>query len=111
MFTAQDKRQLKLFCEVCDDLTGRRFLRGLSTDARHPGVVATLTVTTSTITTNRATGGAAGAGGNTGQGMGGGAYLANGGDVCLDAATLDALFGNLASTSNNDLFGDFALCP
>jgi hypothetical protein len=88
---------------ICND--------GLSTDARHLGVVATLTVTASTITTNRATGGAAGAGGSTGQGIGGGAYFATNGDVCLDAATLDALFGNLASTSNHDLIGDFTVCP
>jgi hypothetical protein len=70
-----------------------------------------LTVLGTTITDNQATGGAAGAGGSSGQGDGGGAYFATGGVVCLDDATLLALAGNLASTSNSDIFGSFTTCP
>jgi hypothetical protein len=71
---------------------------------------STLTVTTSTVTANQAIGGAAGAGGSPGQGIGGGAYFAAGGTVCLDAATLADIYGNTASTSNNDVFGLFTIC-
>jgi hypothetical protein len=35
----------------------------------------------------------------------------SGGVVCFDAATVDALFGNCASTSHEDVFGDFTLSP
>jgi len=70
-----------------------------------------LTLRGSTITDNLATGGAAGAGGSTGIGMGGGAYFESGSIVCLDSATLAAIFGNLASTSDDDVFGDFTICP
>ena len=38
-----------------------------------------------------------------------GAYFATGGTGSLDAATLAAIAGNTASTSNNDLFGVFTL--
>jgi hypothetical protein len=71
---------------------------------------STLTFTTSTITKNSATGGAAGAGGSVGQGIGGGAYFAVGGTVCLDSFTVANIFGNTASTSNNDIFGVFTIC-
>ena len=40
----------------------------------------------------------------------GGAYFASGGVVCLDTATLAALVGNHASTSDDDLFGVFSIC-
>lgn len=63
-----------------------------------------------TIAENQATGGAAGAGSSSGSGIGGGVYFASGGSVCLDAATLDAIFGNVASTSDDDVFGDFTTC-
>jgi hypothetical protein len=49
-------------------------------------------------------------GGSTGQGVGGGAYFASGGSVCLDAFTVADIFGNTASTSNNDIFGGYTLC-
>jgi hypothetical protein len=74
------------------------------------GVPATLTVTGSTINANQATGGAAGSGGADGQGIGGGAYLATGGVACLDLYSVAHIFGNTATTSNNDVFGDFTIC-
>ncbi len=70
-----------------------------------------LTVLGSTITSNQAIGGVAGAGGSAGLGIGGAAYFASGAIVYLDAATVDAIFGNFASTSDDDLFGDFTICP
>ena len=69
-----------------------------------------VTVTTSTITQNSATGGAAGSGGTAGQGIGGGVYFASGGTACLDAYTVAHIFGNSASTSNPDVFGDYTIC-
>jgi hypothetical protein len=54
--------------------------------------------------------GAAGSGGSAGQGVGGGAYFATGGTVCLDAFTVANIIGNTASTSNNDIFGAFTIC-
>jgi hypothetical protein len=80
-----------------------------STFPLNAGTVSTLTVTGSTLTGNRATGGVAGSGGSAGQGVGGGAYLAAGGIACEDAVTVIA--HNLASTSNDDLFGSFTACP
>jgi hypothetical protein len=71
---------------------------------------STLTILTSTITANGAAGGTAGLGGSAGDGVGGGAYLVAGGTVCLDAATLAAIFGNLASTSDANVFGGFTIC-
>jgi hypothetical protein len=69
-----------------------------------------MTATGSTITDNQATGGAAGSGGSAGEGIGGGVYFATDGNVCLDDATLLALVGDLASTSNDDLFGVYTIC-
>jgi hypothetical protein len=53
------------------------------------------------IVGNEADGGNAGAGGSTGQGIGGGVY--NLGTFFLDAASI--IFGNDASTSNDNVFG------
>jgi hypothetical protein len=72
---------------------------------------STLTVTGSTVTKNSASGGAAGAGGSAGLGEGGGLYLASGGTVCLDSYTVKHIFKNTASTSDNDVFGGFTICP
>jgi hypothetical protein len=83
---------------------------GLSIWPTNSGTPATLTVTGTRITDNSATGGAAGSGGSAGEGIGGGAYFASGGSVCLDDATVLALVGNLASTSNDDLFGAYTIC-
>jgi hypothetical protein len=91
-------------------LGGGLFNDGVSIWPLNAGTPATLTVTGSTITGNQGTGGTAGAGGSAGQGIGGGVYLAAGGVACLDDATLLTLAGNLASTSNNDLFGVFTIC-
>jgi hypothetical protein len=44
-------------------------------------------------------------------GEGGGASFAPGGTVCLDAFTQAHVTGNHASTSDDDLFGDFTTCP
>jgi hypothetical protein len=78
--------------------------------APYAGTPPGLTVQGSTITDNQATGGAAGSGGSAGQGSGGGAYFATGGTVCLDAFTVADIFGNTASTSNSDIFGDYKPC-
>ena len=59
---------------------------------------------------NQAEGGAAGVGGSAGTGVGGGAYFAPGGDMCLDAFTIAHVFGNRASTSDDDVFGVFSIC-
>jgi hypothetical protein len=84
---------------------GNGFGGGLYNDG-----TSTFTVTVSTITANQAIGGAADSGDTAGQGVGGGAYFAGGGVACLDDDTLFALVGNLASTSNNDVFGVFTIC-
>jgi hypothetical protein len=89
---------------------GGLFNDGLSTIPLNPGTPATLTVTGSTITDNQATGGPGGSGGSAGQGIGGGVYFASGGSVCLDVFTVADIFGNTASTSNNDIFGGYSLC-
>jgi hypothetical protein len=62
------------------------------------------------VTGNSATGGAPGSSGSAGLGVGGGAYFATGGVVCLDLFTSINITGNTASTSNNDIFGAFNLC-
>ncbi|HVK15756.1 MAG TPA: hypothetical protein VM533_02345, partial [Fimbriiglobus sp.] len=67
------------------------------------GTPSTLTVRRSTIVSNRADGGAAGSGGNAGLGQGGGIYIVPGGTVCVHLFT--AIFGNDASTSDDDVFG------
>jgi hypothetical protein len=51
-----------------------------------------------------------GSGGSAGQGIGGGVYFAAGGTVCLDASTVAKISGNIASTSNNDIFGSYTIC-
>ncbi len=71
---------------------------------------STLEVHQSRITNNRAIGGVAGDSGSDGSGIGGGLYLAPGGSVCLDAFTIAHLFGNDASASDDDMFGDYTLC-
>jgi hypothetical protein len=73
-------------------------------------VGCTLSVTGSTITNNQADGGAAGTGGSVGDGLGGGVYFASGGVVCVDLFTSLNITGNTASTSNDDVFGVFAIC-
>jgi hypothetical protein len=58
----------------------------------------------SSITGNQAVGGAAGKHGSAGQGIGGGIYVA----AIATAGGMDTdITGNLASTSNNDVFGVF----
>ena len=71
---------------------------------------STLEVRGSTITDNQASGGAGGAGGSAGSGVGGGVYFADGGSVCLDLFTSLNIFGNFASTSDDDVFGDWTIC-
>jgi hypothetical protein len=67
---------------------------------------STLIVTGSTVTSNSAAGG----GGSAGAGIGGGVYFATGGTVCLDSYTVANIFGNTASTSNDNIFGVFTIC-
>jgi hypothetical protein len=92
-------------------LGGGVFNDGLSIWPLNTGTPATLTITGSTVTGNDATGGAAGSGGTAGLGEGGGLYLAPGGSACLDAFTQSHVTGNHASTSDDDIFGDFTTCP
>jgi hypothetical protein len=82
---------------------------GLLIAPQNAGTPAALTVTGSTIAANKATRCAAG-GSSAGQGIGGGLYFASGGVVCLDLFTSMNIFGNTASTSNNDVFGLFTTC-
>jgi hypothetical protein len=84
---------------------GNGFGGGLFSDG-----TSSLTVTGSTISSNQATGGVAGRGGVVGQGIGGGVYFAIDGVVCLDAATVANVSGNTASTSNDDIYGDYTTC-
>jgi hypothetical protein len=84
---------------------------GIYNDGSTAFGVSALTLLLSTITANAASGGAAGAGGSAGQGIGGGAYFALGGSVCLDAFTVANILANSASTSNNNVFGVFTICP
>jgi hypothetical protein len=60
-----------------------------------PGLAASL------VTRNQALGGSGGSGGSPGTGVGGGVY--NLGRLAINAVSL--VLGNLASTSNNDIFG------
>jgi hypothetical protein len=71
---------------------------------------SSVTILISTISGNQAEGGTAGAGGNAGLGEGGGLYLADGGAACLDAFTIANVFGNIASTSDIDIFGVYTIC-
>jgi hypothetical protein len=72
---------------------------------------STVTILSSVMASNQAIGGSAGMGGSVGQGVGGGVYFASGGTDCLDLFTSMNITGNTASTSNDDLFGDFMTCP
>jgi hypothetical protein len=69
---------------------------------------STTYVIASAITDNQAIGGAGSHGGSDGQGVGGGAYFADGGIVCLDFFT--DITGNTASTSDPDIFGSYTTC-
>jgi hypothetical protein len=89
---------------------GGIFNDGLSIFPANTGTPATLAITGSTISGNQAGGGAPGSGGSAGQGIGGGVYLASGGVVCFDLFTSVHITANSASTSNNDVFGDFTMC-
>jgi hypothetical protein len=93
-----------------DGFGGGFFNDGLSIWPANAGTRSTLSVTGSMITGNQVTGGAAGSGGSAGQGIGGGVYFASGGVVCLDLFTSMNITGNTASTSNDDVFGVFAIC-
>jgi hypothetical protein len=83
---------------------------GVSILPSNAGTPATLTISGSTITDNQDACGAAGSDGSAGQGLGGGVYFASGGVVCLDLFTSMNITGNTASTSNDDVFGVFAIC-
>jgi hypothetical protein len=61
----------------------------------------TATIRASLIVGNQADGGASAPEGSAGQGVGGGVYTL--GTFDLDAASI--IFGNLASTSNDNVFG------
>jgi hypothetical protein len=63
---------------------------------------ATACLQQSTIAFNIALGGKKGYGGSAGQGIGGGVYVESGANV---GETNTLIFGNFASTSNNDIYG------
>jgi hypothetical protein len=84
---------------------------GLYNDGSTDFGVSSLTVTGTTITHNEAKGGKGEGGGSAGQGLGGGAYLAAGGSVCFDVFTAAHVRHNHASTSDDDVFGSFTICP
>ncbi len=70
----------------------------------------TVTFSSSTILSNTAQGGAGGSsGGNKGQGIGGGIYIDAAAWVGLDGFTV--VRRNHASTSDNDIFGSYAVIP
>jgi hypothetical protein len=71
---------------------------------------STLEVRSSTVTDNHADGGAAESGGSAGSGIGGGLYLEAGGSACLDDFTVEHIFDNEASTSDDDVFGNYTDC-
>jgi hypothetical protein len=82
---------------------------GIYNDGSTAFGASSLTVTGSTVIHNKAQGGEGNAGGSDGQGVGGGVYLAAGSAACKDASTVIAF--NHASTSNDDVFGIFTICP
>jgi len=69
-----------------------------------PDGTSSLTLRSSDIVDNAASGGAAGIGGSDGQGVGGGVYNA-GGTVRIHETEINH---NHASTSDDDVFGDFS---
>jgi hypothetical protein len=74
----------------------------------------TVELTNDTVTGNAAIGGPGGVGTfpttvHDGAGIGGGLYLA-GGSVCLDAATVNAILGNSASTKDPNIHGSYSMC-
>ena len=71
---------------------------------------SSVAILTNTTSGNQSEGGTAGAGGDAGLGEGGGLYFADGGAACLDAFTITNVFGNIASTSDNDIFGVYTIC-
>jgi hypothetical protein len=78
---------------------------------------ATVTLTTTTVAHNTALGGNGGSGaygagsGNPGLGEGGGLYIDPAALVCLDAFTQANVSHNKASTSGNDIYGSYTICP
>jgi hypothetical protein len=90
---------------------GNGFGGGLYNQGNSSFGTSTLTVTGSTVSGNSATGGAAGTDGTAGFGIGGGLYLAPGGIVCLDGFTQAHATDDYASTSDDDIFGVFGICP
>lgn len=42
--------------------------------------------------------------------IGSGLFLKDGGSVCLAPFAVECLFGNHASTGDDDVFGDFTIC-
>jgi hypothetical protein len=66
--------------------------------------VTNLTVDHSRLTNNQANGGLADDPANNGQGVGGGIYITTGGTAVIHMSVVE---GNHASTSDDDVFGDF----
>jgi hypothetical protein len=67
-----------------------------------------LTLLGDTIDRNHAIGGAAGLGGSDGEGVAGGLYLTAGSVACADVLTV--IYGNHATTSDDDVFGTVGSC-
>jgi hypothetical protein len=77
------------------------------------GANAVVSLHTCTMTQNSAIGGRAGngIGGAAGTGAGGGLYIDPLASVCLDASTVANVTSNNASTSGNDIYGSYTVCP
>jgi hypothetical protein len=70
--------------------------------------LSSLTLLGVTVELNHANGGEGDDGGSDGQGIGGGVYLTPGATACANLLT--AIFGNHATTSNDDVFGNLVQC-
>ena len=84
---------------------GNGFGGGLANDGQ-----SSVMILISSVSGNQAVGGGALSGGADGLGEGGGLYLTDGGIACLDFFTSVNIFGNTASTSDNDIVGVFTIC-
>ena len=77
------------------------------------GASAVVSLHNCTMTQNSAIGGKAGngPGGADGTGEGGGLYIDPLASICLDAFTVANVTNNSASTSGNDIYGSYTICP
>jgi hypothetical protein len=104
---------------ISDSIVAGNLAQGGATDAGGNGgnglggglwndTGSSLSLVASVFALNRAQGGEARDGGSDGQSIGGGLYLAPGDSACIDVNTV--IVFNHASTSNDDVFGNFTFC-